>query len=268
MTFVIVSFNVDCDNRDPERIKRLVAFQKPDIICLQEVPEELRQHLEINLSNEYPHQSSAVDHFSNGLLGLHTQKRSYLMILSRVPFLGEIRHTHKSTGKRTLLARVRGWQECVEHQGVDVEIHGTLFRIINLHVACAETEKNKLRQFRRAVRHHLEHDGLTIICGDFNVTTTPLVRHLPAYLLRRIYSRYSIQEMIQQRELKIFARIVEKKGLCDVSGDGVTHPDSGLSLDKILVSREIHHASEAVVCPHQFGSDHLPQAIRLNLTRP
>jgi endonuclease/exonuclease/phosphatase family metal-dependent hydrolase len=236
-------------------------------VCLQEVPEELRAHLETTLGNSYPYTDTALDHFSDGLLGLSLEKKcSYLMILSRVPFVNTVlKYVHRKIGKRTALARIRGWHECLEHHGVDIFVGNMSVRVLNLHIACAATPRNKWRQLRHAMKYHLSHDGETIICGDFNITANPEPKHLPFYCLRRILKpHYSIQELLQERELRIFARIIAKRELHDVCGGHITHPDSGLVLDKILVSNRLREISKPLIFPHTHGSDHFPIGVEIN----
>jgi len=140
---------------------------------------------------------------------------------------------------------------------VDIDVGGAIFRILNIHISCADTLRNKQRQFRRAIEH-FSPDGTTIVCGDFNVTISLEPKHLPHYIVRRISKALPIRDMLQKRAQAIFAQTVAEIGMHDVFHDKVTYPDDDLSLDSILVPEKLVEESEFAVSPNTYGSDHLP----------
>ena len=268
MQLTIVSFNVDCDNHDAKRIQALIDDCNPDILCLQEVSQQLRPRLENLLTKRYPYVDVAIDHLADGYFGLAPERtHSHLMIFSRVPFVNPaLKHVHVPIGNRTLFGYFRGWHECREHHGVDIVVQDTHIRVINLHIACAATPKNKWRQLKHAVRYHIKYHGEAIICGDFNITRKLVFGHAFVYAIRRVLkSRFSMQKMLQGRELPLFARIIAKRNLHDVCGEGITHPISGLELDKILASKSLHAVSRPIFFHKRYGSDHLPLGVVFDL---
>jgi exonuclease III len=265
----IVSWNVDCGNNDLKRVENLIQQTNPDILCLQEVSAVLRDHLESRcIKNHYPHITSAIDHYASGLFGISQQMTSHLMILSKIKFEGvPIRYQHKRATSRILLAWIRGWQECIEYHGINIAVGEHRWRVLNLHLPCADTFRNKLKCFRSAVVRHANTDGPTIVCGDLNITDTPETKHLPDYALRVFFPDFAppIRERLQRRAQRNFSRMVRKLKLCDVFQNDVTHPTTGLSLDRILVPHHLVNILEPTVSPDTFGSDHYPRTVRFDL---
>lgn len=259
----LVSWNICCDNGNPRAINELVENENPDILCLQEVSESLLKQLGL-LNKQYPFSTQAVDHYVDGFLGLFHRKPSYLIILSKIPFEGDgIRYVHKKSGVRTILARVCGWHECVEHQGVDIIIQGTIWRILNIHIGCADKPKRKQMQFERVVQY-FNSTGVTIVCGDFNIITTPEPSHLPRYIYRKLVKTHSIKDLLVGDIQEKFARRFKELGMKDFFRGMVTHPDSGMSLDKILVPIEFTTYCEYSVSSEMYGSDHLPLIVNFD----
>ncbi|MAF59341.1 MAG: endonuclease/exonuclease/phosphatase family protein [Candidatus Pacebacteria bacterium] len=262
----LVSWNAHCDNGNLEQVNALISKYKPDILCIQETSPALKEHLEG--LNEYPYFTQAVDHHIENYIGEHfgrpPRTSSYLVTVSRIPFIGKpILFEHKKVGVRIGLARLLGWHECIEHHGVDIEIAGKRWRILNIHIAFAETFRNKMRQFREVIGN-LNPDGETIICGDFNITKTPTLVHLPSYLLRLIHRGHSIQEQMQGEELIYFEQRSFALGLNGGFPKKPTHPTSGLHLDGVLSSSK---NIQIELGDELHGSDHLPLIVRFGPTK-
>ncbi len=163
-----------CYNDNPENLGKLVTKKIPYVIILQEVsPESLEYIKNSEICNIYPYQTFAVDHRIPRRFGFRKAEIAYLVILSRIPFEGKlIKHVHKRTRGRTMLAFAQGIHECVEHHGIDICIKGVMWRIINVHIACADTFENKQKQISEAFGN-FNSDGPTIVGGDFNITESP-----------------------------------------------------------------------------------------------
>lgn len=259
----VVSWNADCNNGDPRQIQSLIEDEDPDVLCLQEVSEALKKQIESPFITElYPYSTFATDHQMDGPLGLFDRTPAYLLILSKRPFEGTpFRYTHKRVRDRILLARLRGWHECIEHHGVDISVQGTVIRILNVHIACADTFRNKKKQLGRVIRH-FNTNGLNVVCGDFNITTEPKPKYFARYLFRWLLRTHSIQELLQGNERKKFSKIVKKVGICDMFCNHITHPASGLSLDKILISARLTDDLDFRMSEKMYGSDHFPLVIK------
>lgn len=259
----IVSWNVCCDNGDPRGVEQLIAETNPDVLCLQEVSEPIKRHIE-SMGDKYPYVTWAIDHYSHGLLGLSKSVPSYLATLSRFPFEEKpIRFKHRRSKTRIALAYFRGWHECIEHQGINILEKNAKWKILNIHVACADTVANKRAQFKRAVPHR-DMSAHTVVCGDLNIIPTPEIKHLAKYLMRRIVRTQSLRDLPLGHEQKMFAQMFDELGLHDLFKDQVTHPDSGIALDKILIPKTLVSKCSHEMLTETLGSDHRPLTIDID----
>lgn len=257
----IVSWNAHEGNLDPRQVEDLIQTEDPDVICLQEVSTQLRRHLKSPyIRRRYPYSAFAIDHIMASIRG-HTP--AFLVILSRFPFEGkQTKYRHEKEQKRKLLSRVLGWRECIEHHEVNICVDGSIWKIINLHIACAVSLEEKLKQFHRAAGH-FNVEGITIVCGDFNIIVTPEWWHLPRYAFRSLVDReHEIADMLLGDEQAIFAQRLVELGMHDPFRGQKTHPLSGLPLDKIIIPRPLVAQSTSWIIPHTFGSDHFPLVVK------
>lgn len=271
---VLVSWNVYSGNGDfIDQLLRLIRRYKPDVLCMQEVPEKYLKQL----ADIYPYMRYAIDYHEEHYVRSHAQvpayfampprSTHYLVILSKLPFESEFVERHSREEALTEFAQTAGWHECVEHHGVDVHIEGVTWRIINIHVGFADTYQNKLAQFRKIVESLTTPNG--IIMGDANITNSLGRADFFHYLAHRAFFRkYSIKDRIQNRALGDFARVVQQHELHSGFANRVTYPGTKLSLDNAFVPQHLASMFAFEIGEEAFNSDHLPLIIRLRPTRP
>ena len=262
---LLMSWNVD-DKRDDDflgELLRLIAEMRPEIICLQEVPERFLEALaSAPISAQYPNFTFAIDqHKDGGYLGPSCPRTtSYLVILSKRehPFEEVFEYTH-GRPKETLFSEATGWDECIQHHGVNIKINGKSLRIINVHFGCAATYRDKRKQFRVVTKEHFIPDH-TIVCGDFNTTITLEPRHLLLHLVGRWFSA---RDILQARAQRHFAKAAGKHGLQDLFCNTETYIGTGLSLVGILIPKRLVDKIEYWALSETRGSDHAPTFARL-----
>ena len=261
----LVSWNARSTNGDTKQVERLIEDHDPDILCLQEVSPTLLEYLK-RLGNTYPFIDCAVDHHEDHYVRRHLPKdywgmpprtTAHLVILSKLPFQGEpIKFTPRRKTWRSL-EFICGWDESKEYHGVDIGVDGGAWRVVNLHMALSDISGSRLEQFAE-VMAHFSHNGHTVVCGDFNTTTTLNLLHLPFFLWRLADKNYSIREMLQGSALVAFSKKVTSFRLHNGFRNKVTHPATGLSLDAILVSKGLEKSLQILLGTDLYGSDHLP----------
>lgn len=140
----VMTFNVHYSNRNTKNIADLIRTEKPDIIALQEVTEELAAPLLLELAADYPH------NLNDNSWGFP------LILLSRYPLVAQ----------RRLPKVQRSIQAAVEIPQGDVTIWNVHNFVTVDHVGW-ESQKRTLN----AIAQEIEADGKpVIVLGDFNTT--------------------------------------------------------------------------------------------------
>lgn len=246
----IYSWNVYCYNPRIQEVADTIASLDFDVICLQEVTDEL-----LKLLKALPfHLVSHVDVIR--LVRDEKQIRNHVVILSRTPFsnTGTLQffnfqipfHTRLFIAGMSLIK----WSFVTERGAVyaDIPFNGTLLRVFCVHLTLWGAGR-RAKEFE-AVMGHVQPGTPTVIAGDFNVVEYP-----PMKLINWLLGAPLKEGMPWYPERHLFEQRFADAGFVNPLRGTTTHPFSRSQLDHILVSSDIC-ASEPRAYTDRHGSDH------------
>jgi endonuclease/exonuclease/phosphatase family metal-dependent hydrolase len=253
----IYSWNVYCWNRKPEEVKAYINSLDFDVLCLQEVTDELLVYLK---TLPY-HIAYNVDVIR--LLSPKKEVMNYVVVLTKheiihrrtfqYPDLGYPLHTRAFIKMMSVFK----WSWVTERGGVyaDIRVNGHTVRVFSVHLT-VWTPGYREREFAIVMRNA----GIThpvIVCGDFNIFDAPLIKIYNLFL-----GAPFAQGMPWYPERALFEGRFRKHGLVNPLKGQMTHRVSRSQLDHILVSHELRVTDMAVEAD-THGSDHNPIWITL-----
>jgi endonuclease/exonuclease/phosphatase family metal-dependent hydrolase len=244
----IITWNVRSGNK---KILKLITFalaQKPDILCLQEVPYKTLQYLQ---SLKDYHVSYTYD-FQNKF---YTDRNAYICTVSKIkPFRSKIiRYFHKF--EKSLLNRLIYQillHKLEQHDAIisTIKIRDTSYSIINARLSCAVGTEKRLEQFQQ-ILDQIPARTIPIICGDLNIVdgrfgnwTTGWFRgfHLTDY---KINERRTFELMLSKNN---FNNIFFRKNT-------TVYKPIRLQFDHILIPKNLG-VSHMEISKRSYGSDH------------
>jgi len=228
----VMTFNVHYSNRNTGDIANLIRAEKPDIIALQEVTEELADSLLPELAVDYPY------HLNDNSWGFP------LVLLSRYPLVAHPR-----------LPKVqRSIQATVETPNGDI----TIWNVHNF-VTIDEVGWELQKQTLNAVAQEIQaNDKPVIVLGDFNTTDYTENYNLMADHLTDVYQAVGRGFGFTYPETDVLDKIPWAPWYVQLLC--VAQPI--FRIDHIFVSDHFV-PQETHVIPHGFGSDHRPVAATL-----
>lgn len=230
----VMTFNVHYSNRNAEDIANLIRAEKPDIIALQEVTEELADSLLPELASDYPH--SLYDN----LWGFP------LVLLSRYPLQAQPR-----------LPKVqRSIQAIVETPHGDI----TIWNVHNF-VTIDQIGWDSQKQTLNVIAQEIEaKNNPAIILGDFNTTDYAENYFLITNHLIDVHQAIGRGFGFTYPETDVLNKIPSAPWFIQIMR--LAQPI--FRIDHIFVS---HHfvPQETHVIPHGFGSDHRPVVATLQI---
>ncbi|MDB5237610.1 MAG: hypothetical protein JWL88_712 [Parcubacteria group bacterium] len=256
----IYSWNVLCYNKKLEEVCDFIEHLDFDVLCLQEVTEELLACLK-----KLPfHIVSHIDVIR--LMSATELVNNYAVILSKRPIVnsGRIQFFNFPFPIHTrlfvTLMRPFGLTFVSERGAAYADIdlgNGVLTRIFSVHLTLWGPH-NRAKEFE-AVIGHVEPNMPAIVCGDLNVIEYGPMKILNWLLgspLRQATPWYPERDLFEERfaAAKFHNPLIGK----------VTHGFSRSQLDHILLSEDIT-AARAWVHPELHGSDHNPVAVELKM---
>jgi endonuclease/exonuclease/phosphatase family metal-dependent hydrolase len=255
----IYSWNVYCFNKKVDEVTSFIRELDFDVLCLQEVTPALLERLK-----ELPfHLTYHID-----VIRLFSKKRiekNYVAILSRHP----VRASNTlqffdfpfplHTRVFITLMRLVNWSFITERGAVyaDVEVENALVRVFSVHLTLWGPT-NRKNEFE-AVLGHVEPNGPTIVCGDFNV-----IEYGPMKILNWLLGAPLKEATPWYPERDLFEERFKEAGFTNPLRGSVTHTFSKSQLDHILVSADMKTTS-AWVHPEKRGSDHQPVGVEVSL---
>jgi len=266
VTLKLLDWNVYCENGNTRAVTEFISAQNADIVCLQEVSEELLARLSRLPTHAL---ATALDEY-RVKNGKHIP--SYLVIMTNLT-VTEVRAVKfKRQPKRSLLALFARWlriEECLEYQYADVLfMRGTVLkkpvpiRIFNTHLESIAGPKHRIARFTQVLRSFAAGKR-NIVCGDLNV-----LRAWYSFLWR-LFLKFLQGELVTWEELwikeyKVFEKMFEKAHLFNVFNGATTHEWSGNQLDYILVPQGTEIARKTLF-EETHGSDHKPMLVEFRL---
>ena len=254
----IYSWNVVCYNKKLAEMRDFIEHLDFDVLCLQEVPEDLL----ICLKKMPFHLVSHID----VIRAMSATKRveNYVVILSKRPIAnsGTLQFFNFRFPFHTklfiALMRPFGFTFVTERGAAYADIdlgNGILTRIFSVHLTLWGPH-NRAKEFE-AVIEHAQPGMPAIIAGDFNVLEYGPMKILNWLLgapLRQAVPWYPERDLFEERfSAAAFHNPLKGK---------VTHGFSRSQLDHILLSEGLQ-AKRAWVHPELHGSDHNPVAVEL-----
>jgi len=252
----IYSWNVYYHSKTPEKQFEYIKNLDFDILCLQEVPENLLKRFKTLPCNVV----SAIDitFFSK-----KKEKTIYTAILSRYPIRasGAIPFPPIKLPVRALwvLKMRSGW--------IDYRYHGSLYadvdsgngpvRVFSIHLTLS-SPSNRYRELR-IVEKFLPRKFCPILTGDFNIIDNSSMKML-GWLAGSPFS----ESVPWHRERKHVEMLFKEWGLKNPLRKKVTHRFSHSQLDHILVPHDAK-VVKAEVVKKTYTSDHHPVMVEVML---
>ncbi|MBI3075322.1 MAG: endonuclease/exonuclease/phosphatase family protein [Parcubacteria group bacterium] len=246
----VLNWNVWCENGDLGTVIDFICAQDADIVCLQEVPEPLLHKL-AEIPSYTLTKARDSYHRKNG-----ARIPSFLVILSKRGIYEARAIKFKRQPKRSLIARLLGFEECLEFQYADImsveePLGGkeAVLRIFNAHLESVAGPKLRIARFAQVLRF-LDAKKKNIVCGDLNV-----FRAWYSWGWRLILG--CSWDELWLREYDVFERMFARRGFANIFSGETTHAGSGNQLDYILVPNETK-VLRRVLFEETHGSDHKP----------
>ena len=254
----IVSWNIYFRNADFDRAFRFIESLEYDVLCLQEVPEELLTRLK-KLPVDIRWSVDVDRLFKQGTV------RNYLVILSRHPiedvreFTFSLPHIPWRTKLFMHLLRPLGWSKIEGRTALiaDVKLPGysSPVRVACLHLLLAHPSV-RFTEFERTMEA-IGETSEKILCGDFNIIESPKVS-----LISWAHGGTVLDTLLWKRERAELERRFAHYRLVNPHLNQITHPFSRSQLDHILVSGHMKIKNSGVM-EDPTGSDHLPIFVEL-----
>ena len=262
----IYSWNVLRSNRKLPELYRFIEELDFDVLCLQEVTEEMLTALK-DMPFEIAYH---VDRFAHVVT---LRKKAYVevnyaVILSRHPIISHTKiefskllRTFTSKVFEYFMSRIEKWESLSNLGAVsaDVNINGEVVRIFSVHLALwnPQTRANEFAELMKYVSE--EHP--TIVAGDLNI-----LEYGPIKIINWILGGSLMEGMPWYSERNLMETEFKKNKLSNPLLGKITFKFSRSQLDHILVTPEFK-VIEAWVLPEAHGSDHQPIAAEIELTK-
>ena len=172
----IYSWNLYCYNKKPEEVKQFIESLDYDVLCLQEVSEELLGNLKQNFSNL----ACAIDH---ARVDGDALEECYLVIISKRPIVksgffmvSEFPRQPLRTRIFVKMMRPFNWVEkIINHHALFVDIDMSdptgRVRIFSVHLR-HEGPTERIKELS-IISENLDKNHPNIVCGDFNTIYRP-----------------------------------------------------------------------------------------------
>jgi len=244
----IITWNVRWKNK---RIPKLLAYaldQKPDIVCLQEVPYKSLHFLR---SIKGYHLSFTYD-FQNRF---YTEKNAYICTLSKLkPFsTKKIQYFYKygkSLMNKLLYQIILHNLEQHDAIALTLKRPEATYTIVNARLSCAVGTENRLEQFEY-ILSHIPKGTIPIICGDFNIVDGRIFNWMTGWFRGFRLVDYRINER------KAFNLVVMKNYLINVFSRKNTtiYSPMRFQFDHILIPKYLQMTHKEI-SKKSYGSDH------------
>ena len=261
----VYSWNVLWANRKLPEIFNFVENLDFDVLCLQEVSEEMLVRFK-----EMPfHITYNVEFFLEAIFSRNKIERAtYSVILSRHEISGKgmlefpkLSHSFRSDTFVLLKAFIQRKLKLINNLGAvyaDINMSGTIVRVFSVHLALWNP-RTRAEEFACALKHLPEAQPV-IMAGDFNI-----IEYGPMKILNWLFGGSFVEGMPWYSERRLFEERFRKYGLNNPLRGQITHHFSHSQLDHILTSEEFL-VKKARVIPERHGSDHQPVFVEVELT--
>lgn len=259
----IYSWNVFCYNRKLSEVRAFIEELDFDVLCLQEVTEELLEHLK-SLPFHLAYHVDVLRMFSKD-----KQELNYVVLLSRHPIEGQgtLQFADMAFPIHTRIfirfMSLFKWSWIAERGAVyaDIKVGQKTVRIFSVHLTLWGPGK-RAEEFEHLATHllHTELPEMhsSILCGDFNI-----IEYGPMKILNFLLGSKIKEATPWYPERTLFEKRFKKYGLHNPLLGMTTHKFSRSQLDHILVSEDIS-VKNAWVVPEKHGSDHQPVGIDIH----
>lgn len=255
----ILSWNVNYKNKRYQEILEFIKRENPDIVCLQEVNQEL---LEILIDEYGKHLAYTVDFFEGTF-------PYYLVVISNLQ--GAIISEHELNSdkyfqnefskKPSLIQKIFSWKEALNYQTCTFEFANKKIVIFNLHLTNGNSYLQRFQEFEFILLNKLllkneeskENELVPIITGDFNT----FQRNSISWFLFWLYG-IKIRDLLVDEKFE-FLKLLQLKSLKDLlplnqSTQKIFIINS--KLDYIITPKDF--VAKGYILKQSFGSDHFP----------
>lgn len=243
----IITWNIRKDNKKAQDAILFALSQNPDILCLQEVPQNILEYL-----RETP---GYTVHASYDFISKNPEKHGYTVTLTRLPVSDEReipydRNMNQSIMNRYLYEKLIHQVE--QHNAILITIQTDkgLLHVVNTRLSCAVNTRSRLIEFQNMIER-VPSDIPTIFCGDYNVVDSQLVNRVTGWVRGFKRPDYKLNER------KEFEKLFNKHNLINIfrgrSTSLVNRPL--LQFDHILIPKTVV-VTHKELFKRRYGSDH------------
>lgn len=244
----IISWNVNNRNKKIKKGIRYILSLRPDVICLQEVPQ--RMMLWLHTISGY-----TVSKCFDSKHHHKSTKHIYVCTLTKQKPIRVKRHIYDNGFSNSLLTKLYTSLLHVKEQHTvlvaTLQIRGKPIQIANTRLSCAIGTHDRLQEFTILIQKTKHPEILTIYCGDFNIVDSKIVNRLTGWLRGFNHFDYLLDERGS------FEKLYQQEQLVNIfrgrSTSLVNRPL--LQLDHILVPYAFPIQSHSLT-RKRFGSDH------------
>lgn len=234
----VLSWNVWCGNQNTEDICIFLLAKDSQVICLQEVNQDLLKQLKNMPGYDLVY---CVDSYFRGT-------PNYLVILSKHRIVKYESIPILRNRSFSLVSKIFGWDETKNLLYCDIETEKGIVRVFCLHLEAFTTPSSRIGQFALCL-NHLKSNDKNIICGDFNIFGNWYKNIFVSWIFK-----YSYRDIFSD-ERKEFESMFRKLKFVNIFSNRKTNLYVQLQLDHILLPERFEVLRKEIE-EQTYGSDH------------
>lgn len=255
----VLTWNIKRDNKNltknntrfkSENIIGGIKDFDADVICLQEVPQNLLRSIKLSMG-DIGYKMFQCAEYRRPNKKLFTK----MVILARVDVLSDGIISHRDDMFNSLHIRLQNEQQSIESMYIDVMAGEKRVRIFNTHLPLSVPPRVRM-QYLDSILSYFSKDAENVVCGDFNP-----VSKFPFNVFWGWAHSYRLKDYLTYEPLMIRKKVREA-GLTSLFKFKCTHPITRQQLDYILAPKTLE-IKEKKVLRKRYRSDHKPLFVEL-----
>lgn len=255
----LLTWNIKRDNKNLKKNTKRFNSDKiiegikdfdADVICLQEVPQNLLRSIKKAMEVEGYKMFQCAE-YRRPSKNLFTK----MVILSRTKIEGDGIVSHRDDMFASLHIRLQNEQQSMESMYVDVMAGEKKVRIFNTHLPLSVPPRVRM-QYLDSILDAFDKDCENVICGDFNP-----VAKFPFSMFWGWAHSYRLRDYLAYEPLMVRKK-VKQADLTSLFRFKCTHPVTRQQLDYILAPKTLD-IKEKKVIRKRYKSDHKPLLVEL-----
>lgn len=255
----LLTWNIKRDNKNLKKNTRKFKAENilsgiknfdADIICLQEVPQNLLRPIKLTMA-EKGYKMFQCSEYRRPNKKLFTR----MLILTRVEVQNDGIISHRDDMFSSFHIRLQNEQQSIESMYVDVLVGSKKVRVFNTHLPLSVPPRVRMK-YLDSILSHFDGDSENVVCGDFNP-----VSKFPFNVFWGWAHSYRLKDYLTYEPLMVRKKVKEA-GLKSLFRFKCTHPITRQQLDYILAPKTLE-IKEKKVISKRYKSDHKPLLVEL-----